>query len=88
MSMGESVNIEIYPQYSEAGEPLEYGRVNVEGFYQTLFSEFGYIPELFAEFTEMIKEAKEMLPQYSEMTKEAKVEQINALLAEFEREGW
>ena len=83
-SMGESVLVSIYPHYSDEGEILEFGRVNVEGYFQTLFSEFGNIAKLEEEYKQLIEGAKEMLSQFADVSEEKKVARINELLSLFE----
>lgn len=78
-SMGESVTLSVQPDYSEEGEILEYGFVNIEGDLQTLFGRYGNIPELFEEYSQLIQEAEAMLPDFEEMSSEEKVETINEI---------
>lgn len=75
-SMGESVTLSVQPDYSEEGEILEYGFVNIEGDLQILFGRYGNIPELFEEFSTLIQEAEAQLPDFDEMTESEKIETI------------
>ena len=80
-SMGESVSVSLSPEYSEEGETLEFGRVSIVGYFQTLFSEYGEIHQLQRSFSQLILDADALLPELAEASEEEKVAQINELLS-------
>ena len=80
-SMGESVTLSVNPDYSEEGEILESGFVNIEGRRGVLFGRYGNIPERFEEYTVLIQEAEAMLPDFEDMSSEEKISTIEEIFA-------